>query len=64
MWYEHVMWTNVNDHVNYSSVSEKLSGCSLLLTVPLEDPVGTEEEILGFIKSLFGPEVQNHDSVI
>ncbi|KAK9978840.1 hypothetical protein ABG768_020578 [Culter alburnus] len=46
-----------------------VSGCSaglssVLLTVPLEEPVGNEEEILDFIKCLFGPEVQKYIMIL
>ncbi len=33
---------------------------SVLLTVPLEQPVQNEEEILNYIKGLFGPKVQKY----
>ncbi|CAM4308365.1 unnamed protein product [Leuciscus chuanchicus] len=42
--------------------SEGLS--AVLLTVPLEEPVQNEEEILDFIKSLFGPEVQKYIMIL
>ncbi|XP_048016660.1 LOW QUALITY PROTEIN: immune-associated nucleotide-binding protein 13-like [Megalobrama amblycephala] len=46
-----------------------VSGCSaglssVLLTVPLEEPVGNEEEILDSIKNLFGPEVQKYIMIL
>ncbi|KAK9978927.1 hypothetical protein ABG768_020663 [Culter alburnus] len=46
-----------------------VSGCSaglssVLLTVPLEEPVGNEEEILYYIKSLLGPEVQKYIMIL
>ncbi|XP_067235128.1 uncharacterized protein [Chanodichthys erythropterus] len=46
-----------------------VSGCSaglssVLLTVPLEEPVGNEEEILDFIKCLLGPEVQKYIMIL
>ncbi|KAK9978857.1 hypothetical protein ABG768_020595 [Culter alburnus] len=46
-----------------------VSGCSaglssVLLTVPLEEPVGNEEEILDFIKDVFGPEVQKYIMIL
>jgi len=42
-------------------VSRCSSGLSaLLLTVPLEEPVENEEEILDYIKDLLGPEVQKY----
>ncbi|XP_048036137.1 GTPase IMAP family member 6-like [Megalobrama amblycephala] len=46
-----------------------VSGCSaglssVLLTVPLEEPVGNEEEILYFIKCLLGPEVQQYIMIL
>ncbi|ROL43084.1 Immune-associated nucleotide-binding protein 1 [Anabarilius grahami] len=46
-----------------------VSGCSaglssVLLTVPLEEPVGNEDEILDFIKCLFSPEVQKYIMIL
>ncbi|XP_048036068.1 GTPase IMAP family member 8-like [Megalobrama amblycephala] len=46
-----------------------VSGCSaglssVLLTVPLKEPVGNEEEILDFFKCLFGPEVQKYIMIL
>ncbi|XP_016119389.1 GTPase IMAP family member 8-like, partial [Sinocyclocheilus grahami] len=46
-----------------------VSGCSaglssVLLTVPLEEPVQNEEEILEFIKCLFGAEVQKYIMIL
>ncbi|XP_067236399.1 GTPase IMAP family member 4-like isoform X2 [Chanodichthys erythropterus] len=46
-----------------------VSGCSaglssVLLTVPLEKPVGNEEEILYYIKSLFGSEVKKYIMIL
>ncbi|XP_051741929.1 uncharacterized protein LOC127510034 [Ctenopharyngodon idella] len=46
-----------------------VSGCSaglssVLLTVPLEEPVGNEEEILYYIKDVFGPEVQKYIMIL
>uniref|UniRef100_A0A8C1RN00 AIG1-type G domain-containing protein n=1 Tax=Cyprinus carpio TaxID=7962 RepID=A0A8C1RN00_CYPCA len=45
------------------------SGCSaglssVLLTVPLEEPLQNEEEILDYIKCLFGPEVQKYIMIL
>ncbi|KAF4116580.1 GTPase IMAP family member 5-like [Onychostoma macrolepis] len=37
---------------------------SVLLTVPLQKPVQNEEEILDFMKSLFGPEVQKYIMIL
>ncbi|KAK2917079.1 hypothetical protein Q8A67_001453 [Cirrhinus molitorella] len=37
---------------------------SVLLTVPLEKPVQNEEEILDYIKCLFGPEVQKYIMIL
>ncbi|KAF4115320.1 GTPase IMAP family member 9-like [Onychostoma macrolepis] len=37
---------------------------SVLLTVPLEQPVQNEEEILDYIKCLFGPEVQKYFMIL
>ncbi|XP_073691648.1 GTPase IMAP family member 8-like [Garra rufa] len=37
---------------------------SVLLTVPLEEPVQNEEEILDYIKCLFGPEVQKYIMIL
>ncbi|RXN17249.1 GTPase IMAP family member 8-like protein [Labeo rohita] len=37
---------------------------SVLLTVPLEQPVQNEEEILDYIKCLFGPEVQKYIMIL
>ncbi|XP_051745225.1 GTPase IMAP family member 8-like [Ctenopharyngodon idella] len=37
---------------------------AVLLTVPLEEPVQNEEEILDFIKCLFGPEVQKYIMIL
>ncbi|XP_059424364.1 uncharacterized protein LOC132158722 isoform X2 [Carassius carassius] len=37
---------------------------SVLLTVPLEKPLENEEEILDFIKGLFGPEVQKYIMIL
>ncbi|XP_056124495.1 GTPase IMAP family member 7-like [Rhinichthys klamathensis goyatoka] len=46
-------------------VSRCSSGLSaVLLTVPLEEPVGNEEEILDYIKRLFGPEVQKYIMIL
>ncbi|KAK7166909.1 hypothetical protein R3I94_001329 [Phoxinus phoxinus] len=46
-------------------VSRCSSGLSaVLLTVPLEEPVGNEEEILDFMKGLFGPEVQKYIMIL
>ncbi|KAK7166888.1 hypothetical protein R3I94_001309 [Phoxinus phoxinus] len=46
-------------------VSRCSSGLSaVLLTVPLEEPVGNEEEILDYIKGLFGPEVQKYIMIV
>ncbi|XP_077058553.1 GTPase IMAP family member 8-like [Siphateles boraxobius] len=42
--------------------SEDLS--AVLITVPLEQPVQNEEEILDFINGLFGPEVQKYMMVL
>ncbi|CAM4307627.1 unnamed protein product [Leuciscus chuanchicus] len=42
--------------------SEGLS--AVLLTVPLEEPVKNEEEILDFIKGLFGSEVQKYIMIL
>ncbi|XP_016117280.1 putative protein PHLOEM PROTEIN 2-LIKE A3, partial [Sinocyclocheilus grahami] len=46
-----------------------VSGCSaglsaVLLTVSLEDPVGNEEEILDYMKCLFGAEVQKYIMIL
>ncbi|XP_052394287.1 GTPase IMAP family member 4 [Carassius gibelio] len=46
-----------------------LSGCSaglssVLLTVPLEKPLQNEQEILDYIKRLFGPEVQKYIMIL
>ncbi|XP_077061795.1 uncharacterized protein LOC143714461 [Siphateles boraxobius] len=46
-----------------------ISGCSsglsaVLLTVPLEEPVGNEEQILDYIKRLLDPEVQNYIMIL
>ncbi|XP_077061719.1 GTPase IMAP family member 8-like [Siphateles boraxobius] len=48
---------------------ELISRCSsglsaVLLTVPLEEPVENEEEILDYIKGLFGPEVQKYIMIL
>jgi len=41
------------------------SGLSaVLLTVPLEEPVKNEEEILDYIKGLFGPDVQKYIMIL
>ncbi|KAK9959306.1 hypothetical protein ABG768_009437 [Culter alburnus] len=46
-------------------VSRCSAGLSaVLLTVPLEEPVQNEEEILYFIKGLFGPEVQKYIMIL
>ncbi|XDV11325.1 hypothetical protein PO909_000293 [Leuciscus waleckii] len=46
-------------------VSRCSSGLSaVLLTVPLEEPVENEEEILDFIKGLLGPEVQKYITIL
>ncbi|KAK7166892.1 hypothetical protein R3I94_001312 [Phoxinus phoxinus] len=46
-------------------VSRCSSGLSaVLLSVPLEEPVGNEEEILDYIKCLFGPEVQKYIMIV
>ncbi|CAM4272017.1 unnamed protein product [Leuciscus chuanchicus] len=46
-------------------VSRCSSGLSaVLLTVPLEEPVENEEEILDFIKGLLGPEVQKYIMIL
>ncbi|XDV11048.1 hypothetical protein PO909_000095 [Leuciscus waleckii] len=46
-------------------VSRCSSGLSaVLLTVPLEKPVENEEEILYYIKCLFGPEVQKYIMIL
>jgi len=37
---------------------------AVLLTVPLEEPVGNEEEILDFIKCLFVPDVQKYIMIL
>ncbi|KAK7166941.1 hypothetical protein R3I94_001361 [Phoxinus phoxinus] len=37
---------------------------AVLLTVPLEEPVKNEEEILDFMKCLFGSEVQNYIMIL
>ncbi|XP_016116287.1 GTPase IMAP family member 8-like [Sinocyclocheilus grahami] len=37
---------------------------AVLLTVPLQEPVQNEEEILDFIKGLFGPEVQKYIMIL
>ncbi|XP_067310318.1 GTPase IMAP family member 4-like [Pseudorasbora parva] len=37
---------------------------AVLLTVPLEEPVKNEEEILDYIKCLFGPEVQKYIMIL
>ncbi|XP_026119139.1 immune-associated nucleotide-binding protein 9-like [Carassius auratus] len=46
-----------------------VSGCSaglssVLLTVPLEKPLQNEQEILDYIKCLFGPEVQKYIMIL
>ncbi|XP_077050099.1 GTPase IMAP family member 9-like isoform X2 [Siphateles boraxobius] len=48
---------------------ELISRCSsglsaVLLTVPLEEPVENEEQILDYIKGLFGPEVQKYIMIL
>ncbi|XP_067236801.1 uncharacterized protein [Chanodichthys erythropterus] len=46
-------------------VSKSSAGLSsVLLTVSLEEPVVNEEEILDFIKCLFGPEVQKYIMIL
>ncbi|KAL0199280.1 hypothetical protein M9458_007820, partial [Cirrhinus mrigala] len=46
-------------------VSRCSAGLSaVLLTVPLEEPVENEEEILDYIKCLFGPEVQKYIMIL
>ncbi|XP_039535106.1 GTPase IMAP family member 4-like isoform X3 [Pimephales promelas] len=46
-------------------VSRCSSGLSaVLLTVPLEQPVQNEEEILDYIKGLFGPDVQKYIMIL
>ncbi|KAG1926302.1 GTPase IMAP family member 8-like [Pimephales promelas] len=46
-------------------VSRCSSGLSaVLLTVPLEEPVKNEEEILDYIKGLFGPDVQKYIMIL
>ncbi|KAK2917115.1 hypothetical protein Q8A67_001489 [Cirrhinus molitorella] len=46
-------------------VSRCSAGLSaVLLTVPLEEPVQNEEEILDYIKGLFGPEVQKYIMIL
>lgn len=46
-------------------VSRCSAGLSaVLLTVPLEKPLENEEEILDFIKGLFGPEVQKYIMIL
>ncbi|XP_039522083.1 GTPase IMAP family member 8-like isoform X2 [Pimephales promelas] len=46
-------------------VSRCSAGLSaVLLTVPLEEPVENEEEILDYIKRLFGPEVQKYIMIL
>ncbi|XP_067310157.1 GTPase IMAP family member 8-like [Pseudorasbora parva] len=37
---------------------------AVLLTIPLEEPLGNEEEILDYIKRLFGPEVQKYIMIL
>ncbi len=37
---------------------------SVLLTVPLEKPVQNEQEIMDYIKCLFGPEVQKYIMIL
>jgi len=46
-------------------ISRCSSGLSaVLLTVPLEEPVENEEEILDYIKGLFGPKVQKYIMIL
>ncbi|XP_067219469.1 GTPase IMAP family member 8-like [Chanodichthys erythropterus] len=53
------------EEIKEKLVKQSSEGFSaVLLTVPLEDPVENEEEILYFIKGLFGPEVQKYIMIL
>ncbi|XP_050962855.1 uncharacterized protein LOC127163599 [Labeo rohita] len=53
------------EEMNEQLVSRCSAGLSaVLLTVPLEQPVQNEEEILDYMKCLFGPEVQKYVMIL
>ncbi|XP_051745233.1 GTPase IMAP family member 8-like [Ctenopharyngodon idella] len=53
------------DEMNMELVKQCSEGFSaVLLTVPLEEPVQNEEEVLDFIKCLLGPKVQKYFMIL
>uniref|UniRef100_A0A8C2F0Z7 AIG1-type G domain-containing protein n=1 Tax=Cyprinus carpio TaxID=7962 RepID=A0A8C2F0Z7_CYPCA len=60
---------DLNEEQQGMMKEQLVSGCSaglssVLLTVPLEEPLQNEQEILDCIKCLFGPEVQKYIMIL